>query len=119
MGMTKETRQRLREYYETYRPKDTVDPRQIYAEVRRELGKRSWESSSEEGQEKERKNQVRENMFFFFSFLGRAAASSSEERAEMKNQVTRQTKTRHLQESKARPNTKQHVYYISHYTEDF
>jgi hypothetical protein len=81
MGMTKETRQRLREYYETYRPKDTVDPRQIYAEVRRELGKRSWESSSEEGQEKERKNQVRENMFFFLVFLGeqqRAAAKSGQ-----------------------------------------
>ena len=56
MGMTKETRLRLREYYETFRPKDTVDPRQIYVDVRRELGKRSWESSSEEGEDK--KNQV-------------------------------------------------------------
>jgi hypothetical protein len=56
MGMTKETRLRLREYYEAFRPKDTVDPRQIYVDVRRELGKRAWESSSEEGEDK--KNQV-------------------------------------------------------------
>eukprot|EP00802_Teleaulax_amphioxeia_P016654 Tamp_16778.p1 GENE.Tamp_16778~~Tamp_16778.p1 ORF type:complete len:458 (+),score=84.75 Tamp_16778:26-1375(+) len=54
-GMTKETRQRYRQYYETFRPKDTVDPRQLYAQVRKELGKRSWESSSEEGNEQNNK----------------------------------------------------------------
>ena len=31
--------QRYRQYYETFRPKDTVDPRQLYAQVRKELGK--------------------------------------------------------------------------------
>jgi hypothetical protein len=47
-GMTRFRREQLHAYYERYRINGTVDPRAEYRQMRREQGRRSWESSDEE-----------------------------------------------------------------------